>query len=133
MAAFTAKDPSDRGKFMAHWEEILDDKGIVVRTVLFKGQNAGHIAYFQQFGKPSVSYWIAREHWGKGIATGALRLLLTEITTRPLYARVAKDNAGSLRVLEKCGFAIYGEDKGFSHTRGEEVEEFIMELAEQTD
>ena len=48
--------------------------------------------------------------------------------TRPLFARAAKDNVGSMRVLEKCGFTIAGEDKGFSNTRGEEVEEFILEL-----
>ena len=28
------------------------------------------------------------------------------MTERPLYAHVAKQNIGSLRVLEKCGFSI---------------------------
>ena len=45
-----------------------------------------------------------------------------------LYACVAKDNSASIRVLEKCGFTISGEDKGFSNARGEEVEEFILKL-----
>ena len=31
---------------------------------------------------------------------------------RPVYARAAKDNAASLRVLEKCGFTITGEGAG---------------------
>jgi len=48
--------------------------------------------------------------------------------TRPIYARAAKDNSGSLRVLEKCGFRIIGEDKGFANARGREVEEFLLEL-----
>jgi RimJ/RimL family protein N-acetyltransferase len=50
------------------------------------------------------------------------------VKTRPLYARVVKDNIASIRVLEKCGFTISGEDKGFSNSRGVEVEEFILEL-----
>ena len=47
---------------------------------------------------------------------------------RPMYARVVKDNIASLRVLEKCGFTICGEGKGFAYARGEEVEEFILRL-----
>lgn len=41
---------------------------------------------------------------------------------------VAKDNLASLRVLEKCGFAISGEQKGFANARGKDVEEYILEL-----
>jgi RimJ/RimL family protein N-acetyltransferase len=62
------------------------------------------------------------------IATKALSEFLRLLKTRPLYARVAKDNIASIRVLEKCGFTISGEDKGFSNARGEEVEEYILEL-----
>jgi RimJ/RimL family protein N-acetyltransferase len=45
-----------------------------------------------------------------------------------LYARVAKDNVASKRVLEKCGFMIVGEDKGFASARGAEIEELILKL-----
>jgi RimJ/RimL family protein N-acetyltransferase len=58
----------------------------------------------------------------------SFKLLLTNVKVRPLYARVVKDNIASLRVLEKCGFARIGEDKGFANARGEEVEEFILRL-----
>ena len=50
------------------------------------------------------------------------------VTVRPLYARAAKDNIGSRRVLEKCGFAVVGEDKGYAHVRGEEIEEVVLRL-----
>jgi len=88
----------------------------------------GHIASFERLGKPEVSYWIGKEYWGKGLATKALSEFLSQVKVRPVYARAAKDNTASLRVLEKCGFKISGEDKGFSHARGKEVEEFILEL-----
>jgi len=65
---------------------------------------------------------------GKEIATNALQEFLKLISIRPLYARAAKDNEESLKVLKKCGFMITDEDIGFSNTRGEDVEEFILTL-----
>ena len=55
-------------------------------------------------------------------------MFLEFVTVRPLYARAAKDNIGSRRVLEKCGFVICGEDKGFAHARGAEIEEYVLRL-----
>lgn len=126
MAAFTAKDPTDREAFTAHWSKILDNDAILKMTILFHGEVVGHVLSFEQFGTPAVSYWIGKEHWGKGIATQALTVFLDLIDTRPLYARAAKDNHGSVRVLQKCGFEICGEDKGYSDARGTEVDEYIM-------
>ncbi|MED3394933.1 GNAT family N-acetyltransferase [Bacillus wiedmannii] len=128
MAAFTSIDPSDRDSFTSHWNEILTDKDIMKQTIIFENNVVGHISRFEQFGEPEVSYWIGKEYWGKGIATKALREFLKYITIRPLYARAAKDNAGFLKVLGKCGFAINGEDSEYSNARGEDVEKFILTL-----
>ena len=130
MAAFTAQDPSDRDAFAAKWARILGDQGITKATILVGGQVAGNVSSFVApwSGKPEVTYWLGREYWGKGVATEALSQFLRHVRARPLYARVAKDNVGSLRVLEKCGFSITGEDKGYAEARGEEVEEFVLEL-----
>ncbi len=128
MAAFTGEDPADRHAFNAHWSKILGDDTVTIRTILFDGYVAGHIARFERFGDPEVTYWIGKEYWGKGIATKALSEFLGEVKVRPLYARAARDNFASLRVLEKCGFAISGYDKAFANARGEEVEEAILKL-----
>lgn len=131
MAAFTAKDPTDREAFMAHWHKILAIDTCIIKTILFNGQVAGSVSSYEDEGKPEVTYWLGREYWGKGIATWALKELLTQHSRkRPMYARVAKDNPGSCRVLEKCGFRIIGEDKGFANARGQETEEFLLELEE---
>jgi RimJ/RimL family protein N-acetyltransferase len=129
MAAFTAKDPDDRAAFDAHWAKILTNPNGSIRTIVVGGQVAGSVLCYQSELGPEVSYWIGREFWGRGIATAALKAFLAAQTTRPLYARAVKDNAGSLRVLEKCGFAVVGDDKGFANGRGEEVEEYILRLA----
>lgn len=128
MAAFTSKDPSDVDAFMAHWTKLLASDTILKRTVTVGGEVAGHVASFDEADRREVTYWIGRDHWGWGVATVALSEFLREETTRPLYARAAKDNLASLRVLEKCGFATVGEDSGFANARGQEVEEYVLEL-----
>jgi RimJ/RimL family protein N-acetyltransferase len=129
MAAFTAKDPADRAAFTTHWTKILSDETMITKTIVLGGRVAGYVASFNRFGNPEVSYWIGREYWGKGVATRALSAFLSHVKARPLYGRAAKDNIASIRVLEKCGFTISGEDKGFSSSRGQEVEELILELS----
>jgi RimJ/RimL family protein N-acetyltransferase len=128
MAAFTTKNPADWEAFTAHWTRILANAAITKKTILLEGQVAGHVVSFERFGKPEVSYWIGREYWGQGLATRALSAFLNEFKKRPLYARAAKDNIASIRVLEKCGFRFIGEDRGFANARGREIEEFILEL-----
>ncbi len=90
MAAFTAKDPTDRGAFDAHWAKVLADKGITIRTILYNGQVAGSVLCHGWGGEPEISYWLGSEFWGKGIATLALGLFLQEVTVRPLTARRGK-------------------------------------------
>jgi RimJ/RimL family protein N-acetyltransferase len=128
MAAFTRKDPADKESFLAHWTRILNDESSLIKTILFEGKIAGSVLSYVQSGEREVSYWLGKEYWGKGIATHALTELLDLIEERPLYARAAKDNIASLRVLENCDFKIIGEDKGFANARGEDIEEYILEL-----
>ncbi len=129
MAAFTSANLSDRELFESRWRRVLSDPGVGVRTVLLDGVAIGQVLIFEIKGKPEVSYWIAREHWGRGCATEALRLLLEEFTSRPLYGRAAQDNAGSLAVLRHNGFTVTGEDVGPAAGRGEMVAEYVLTLS----
>ena len=107
MAAFP---PRDRDAFMAHWAKILSDPTCVARTVELDGAVAGNIGSFDLEGRREVGYWIDRALWGRGVATRALAAFLREAETgRPLFAGVIPHNAGSIRVLEKCGFSRTGE------------------------
>ena len=129
MAAFTAKDPADREAFTAKWAKILGDD-TVKKAILFNGQVAGSVLSFVApwSGQLEVTYWLGREYWGRGIATKALTEFLGHLKARPVYARAAKDNIASIRLLAKCGFTISGHDKGFANARGEEVEEVVLRL-----
>ncbi|GAB2738254.1 GNAT family N-acetyltransferase [Streptomyces bullii] len=127
MAAFTPKDPADRDAFDAHWARIRSSSD-VVRTVLADGDVVGSAAVYGSPGEREVTYWVDRAYWGKGIATAALRELLAEVPERPLYARAAADNAGSLRVLHKCGFRVTARATGYAAARGEEIDEVVLTL-----
>ena len=130
MAAFTAKDPADRAAFFEHWSRILSDSTNTVQTVLFDSRVAGHVACYtdKEFGRLEVTYWIGKEFWGQGVATEALSRFLNIVKVRPIFARAAKDNLASIRVLQKCRFVQVGEGKGFANARGRETEEYVMRL-----
>jgi RimJ/RimL family protein N-acetyltransferase len=123
MGGFT---PRDRDAFMAHWAKIMDDPNVITRTVLFEGEVAGNVVSFDGEDHRLVGYWIGTKHWGKGIATKALLQFLDVVETRPLFAHAAKTNPASVRVLEKCGFAIVGTDT--FENAGEQLEELILRL-----
>ena len=125
MAAFT---PRNEKEFFAHWTKILTDDTVVKKTILFDGDVAGSVVSFERDGDREVGYWIGREYWGRGIATRALSEFLDLVEMRPLYAHVAKHNVASIRVLEKCGFAVSRHFKAIATDRGEEVEEVILKL-----
>ena len=123
MANFEARD---RDAFMGHWEKILRDDSVVVRTVESDGRVTGNIVSWEHDGERDVGYWIDRQFWGRGIATAALSAFLDELDTRPLYAHVAAHNVGSIRVLEKCGFER--TDEGPTTADGDGVEELLLKL-----
>jgi RimJ/RimL family protein N-acetyltransferase len=124
MAAFPARDKDD---FMSHWKiKILAVENNFKKTIIFNGHIAGNLLCWEQDGKWLVGYWIGQEYWGRGIATSALKEFLQFFNIRPLYAYVSKNNIGSIRVLEKCGFTTENDEKSFSKVHGHDVEEVLM-------
>ncbi len=122
MAAFPARD---RDAFMAHWAKILGDDNCVTMAVVVDGCVAGNIGCWKQDGQRLVGYWIGKEHWGKGVATQMLSMFLHLITERPLYAHVAKHNAASIRVLEKCRFELCTKTTAALGEPADGVEELV--------
>jgi RimJ/RimL family protein N-acetyltransferase len=129
LAAFTSKDPTDRAAFFTHWRKILAIETVLIRSIIVAGEVVGSVLSYVDEGKPEISYWLGKDYWGKGYATQALAAFLKETNqTRPIHARVVKDNLRSLGVLRKCGFQITGKSKGFANARGAEVEEYLLAL-----
>ena len=128
MAAFTARDPNDRSAFDAHMAKIMSSPENWLWVITRDSRLVGTIGSWVSDGVTEVTYWIDRACWGQGIATQALRLLLEEISARPLRARAASDNSGSLRVLQMAGFRPIGTEVAFARGRAAEIEETILEL-----
>lgn len=57
-----------------------------------------------------IGFWLGRNHWGKGLATEAVRLALkfgfTELELNRIYAWTFEKNIGSKKVMEKCGLKM---------------------------
>ncbi|MEA2002255.1 MAG: GNAT family N-acetyltransferase [Actinomycetota bacterium] len=128
MAAFTPEDPSDLEAHMAHWQKLLSDDTIIKRSILLNDELVGHIASWVQEEEREITYWIGTDHWGHGVATKALEVFLTIMRSRPVYARTAADNDGSVHVLMNCGFALHDAIRGFANARGEEIDELVYKL-----
>ena len=67
-------------------------------------------------GSGHIGYWIAPQYRGRGIGTEALRLILQFaediVTEKEFYLRADKTNPASIRIMEKNGGHIVGEDGG---------------------
>ncbi|MBD7958448.1 GNAT family N-acetyltransferase [Microbacterium sp. Sa4CUA7] len=127
--AFTADDPDDRAAFDT-WiarERAADD--VTLHVVTEDGGFAGTAAAFTVGEDREVSFWIARHAWGRGVATEALRLLVSREPIRPLFARVAAHNNAAIAVLQRNGFAEIARDSAYAPGVDREVEELIYALA----
>lgn len=129
LAAFTPKGPTDKAAYLSKYTKLLNDPTINMQTIMVGGIIAGSISKFEMGGDAEITYWIDKKFWNKGVGTTALKNFLTIEKIRPIFGRVAFDNLGSQRVLEKGGFVRIGKDKGFANARQAEIEEFIYKLA----
>jgi RimJ/RimL family protein N-acetyltransferase len=122
--------PRSAEAFDAHWADALRDPSNTTKAILLGEALVGFALCFGRDGQTHVGYWVSREHWGKRIASRALKLLLLEVPTRPLYAHVATSNAASLRVLQKCGFTVERVQASPASDRYAECEEAVLVLTE---
>lgn len=120
--------PRTREAFDSHWSRVLGDPRITARAVLVGETLLGSISCFPLDGHDHIGYWIDRAHWGQGVASRALRLLLQEVAKRPLFAAVATSNKASRRVLEKCGFVVEHVRHSSASERFAACEEAVLVL-----
>jgi RimJ/RimL family protein N-acetyltransferase len=80
----------------------------------------------------TIGYWLAEEHWGKGIMTDAVNAAIARFFSvmmgEALFSSVMADNPASLRIQGKLGFAITGVADVYSHSRASSVSLITTEL-----
>ncbi len=107
----------------------LEQTGLPSFFITLPGSNGASLIGCAGLGRSGddieLGYWIARDHWGRGFATEAVRAVLSvarALGHRRIVAGHFIDNPASGRVLEKAGFrSIPGVSRRFSQARGEEV------------
>nr|WP_325211900.1 GNAT family protein [uncultured Oscillibacter sp.] len=88
----------------------------LMRAIVIDGRAAGSVSVSVKddvYEKSAeLGYWLAEEHWGRGVMTEAVRQICREAFSRfdilRIFAEPFADNLGSRRVLEKAGFTCEG-------------------------
>ena len=85
--------------------------GPFIHPVLLRsGKNIGYVQACRLEAGWEIGYHIAKAHTGKGYASEAVRAFLPAILDRlginEIEGICLEENAGSSRVLEKCGFTL---------------------------
>ncbi|MEP3890119.1 MAG: GNAT family N-acetyltransferase [Hellea sp.] len=80
-----------------------------------------------------IGYWLGKPYWGKGYSTEAAIALMKEardsLGVSSLIAGVFSDNPASIRVLQKLGFKLTGEEEMyFSIGRMEKAHSLSLRL-----
>lgn len=99
------------------WLELLQTATPVTAWAIeVEGEAAGSIGLQLQEDVERVSaelgYWLGEPFWGRGVTTDAVRAVTADAFDRfsltRVFAMPFADNPGSIRVLEKAGFALEG-------------------------
>lgn len=98
---------------------------LALRATIFKpdGRYIGYCGLFPNVGsrgpvagEAALAFYLAREYWGRGLATEAGRAFIEfgfgQLHLARIVATVEVGNAASRRVLEKLGFALTGTETG---------------------
>ncbi|MBT2623701.1 GNAT family N-acetyltransferase [Chryseobacterium sp. ISL-6] len=128
LAAFTAKDPTDRIAYLEKYTKLLYNPTVNMQTIVVDNTVVGTVTKFEINDEAEVAFWIDKPFWGQSVATKALKMFLDIETKRPIFGHAAFDNFGSQKVLEKCGFVKIGIEKGFANARQAEIEELVYKL-----
>ena len=62
LAAFTAKDPTDRLVYFEKWTKLISNQTINIRTVEINDLVIGSVIKFEMEDEAEFSYWIDRKY-----------------------------------------------------------------------
>lgn len=105
-------------------DEVIGGVGLEIRYDIYRNT-------------PLIGYWLAEQHWGKGIMPKAVKLVaqyvFEQLDAICLLAYALGKNPASMRVLEKAGFTKIGVIPKSVIKSGEILDEHIYALNKPTD
>ena len=73
----------------------------------------------------SLGYWLGEPYWGRGYMSEAVRAFIAHVFASlpddTIYSGAFRENAASLRIQDKLGFARDGEAMFFANPQGKEM------------
>ncbi|HBP01216.1 MAG: Acetyltransferase [Candidatus Moranbacteria bacterium GW2011_GWE1_49_15] len=82
-----------------------------------EGEVVGSIGahHIEQGHKAEMGFWLAEQHWGKGIMPEAVEAFMKHVfkkfKLKRIFAKAYAHNKGSMRVMEKVGMEFEGIEK----------------------
>lgn len=74
------------------------------------------VGFWRDYPDPEIGWWLARRHWGRGLATEAARAALQDAFERVQLDRIVSvampENTASIRIMEKLGLKLECEFEG---------------------
>lgn len=125
--------PEGAAKFIAFASSGSDK---IYRAIEVDGEVVGGIGISVQTDihckNAELGYWLAEPFWGKGIATKAIEMLVSQAFERlditRIFARPFHTNKASHRVLEKAGFRLEAVLEKAVFKNGEYLDEWIYAI-----
>jgi ribosomal-protein-alanine N-acetyltransferase len=118
---------------------VMENKKDVIFAIEVDGEVCGGIGLHG--GKDvcrynaEIGYWLSEQHWGKGITTEAVELLVRfgfeKFSWTRIYAGIFSSNLASIKVLEKCGFKQEASFKKSVKKRGEYLDEHVYAILKE--
>ena len=95
------------------WVQHVKQNEVGTRFIIaYKDEAIGEIGFVNQLDvhryTAEIGYWMSEDHWGNGVMSKAVSWVsnyaMDKMGIVRLFADVVDYNAGSCKVLEKCGF-----------------------------
>ena len=109
-------------------------------AIVANGEAVGGIGLLRQtdvdFRSLEIGYWLGEAHWGRGIATEAVRAVteyaFANFDVCRIYATVFESNLASMRVLEKAGYVCEGRLRKAVTKDGRTMDALMYALVKET-
>ena len=103
-----------------------DESKVLHRTIEIDGKAVGSIGVFKNTDvyrkSAKIGYWLAKPYWGKGVMSGAVKLLsplaFSTFNVVRLEAEIFSPNKISQKVLSHAGYEFEGTKKSSVFKRG---------------
>ena len=122
------------------WLKMVgDNRDDIILAIVVNGEAAGGIGLHGLKDvyryNSEIGYWLSEVHWGKGIMTDAVKVMVDHafVQTRwlRLFACIYENNPSSMRVLEKNGFQKEAIHKRAVMKEGKLMDEHLFALLKE--